>query len=202
MSGSTVALGALRSVPTVRWRRRDLVVFAPLALMIGYMMSPFVAVARLGYAVRTNDVSVLSDAVDWSRVRSGLDRQIIGSPPPTADIRPAAAVSTADDLPEFGQSFADKATSNALRDTITPTGLEAMLANEKPSSVSLFAEARDVIDGAIFIGLNRFEVRLPSGEGGRSDVIRIGLRFTARHGWRVERVVLPPAAIDGPTQGT
>ena len=199
MSGSADVLGRLSFVPAVRWHRRDLVIFAPLALIIGYLASPYVAIARLGYAVQTNDVRILTDAVDWNRVRAGLDQELIG-PTPQAAVRPASADAADDDLPAFGQSFADTATANAMETTITPTGLEAILANEKRPPAGVLAEARSVIDGAVFIGLNRFEIRLPSGGGARGDVIRIGFRFTARHGWRVERVVLPSAAIDAPSR--
>ncbi len=202
MSGSAEALGRLSFVPAVRWHRRDLVVFAPLALMIGYLASPYVAIARLGYAVQTNDVRILTDAVDWNRVRAGLDQELIGPAPQAGAIRAASAEAADDDLPAFGQSFADTATANAMETTITPTGLETILANEKHPAAGVLAEARSVIDGAVFIGLNRFEIRLPSGGGGRGDVIRIGFRFTARHGWRVERVVLPSAAIDVPSRRT
>ena len=203
MSGSAEALGRFQFVPALRLRlrRRDIVLFAPLALIIGYLASPYVAIARLGYAVRTNNVSVLTDAIDWRRVRAGLDQEIIGSAPSASMVRSAAA-KVDDDLPDFGQSFAATATASALETTITPTGLEAILANEKRSAAGLLAQARSVIDGAVFIGLDRFEIRLPGDNGARDDAIRIGFRFTARHGWRVERVVLPAALIDAPTQRT
>ena len=200
MSGSATALGRISSVP-VGFRRRDLLIFAPLALLMGYLASPYVAMARLGYAIRTNDVSVLSDAVDWSRVRTGLDQEIMGTALPQPMAR-ATAATTDDDLPDFGQSFAATATASAMATTITPTGLEAILANEKRSSAGLLAEAKQAIGGAVFIGLNRFEIRLPSDAGVRGAMVRVGFRFTARHGWRVERVVLPAAAIDGTTQRT
>ena len=195
MSGTLEARSPLRILPSVRWRRRDLFLFVPVALAVGYLASPYVAIARLAYAVRVNDVGVLANAVDWGRVRAGLDQEVTSQG--GADVRNAAATvpAASDDLPAFGQSFATDAMSNAIASAVTPSGLQTMLAQHRSGDV--LSSIRSVVDGAVFIGLDRFELRLPTASGHGGDPLRIGFRFSARHGWRVERVVLPPDMLDG-----
>lgn len=196
----------------------------PAALMISYLVSPYVALWRLSEAVRTSDCAELRVAIDWNRVRESIGRELAGDPVPATEAAnragtqgaavvkeasasvPAAAAD--DDLPSFGESFAEHAVGHALAADISPEAVAAML-HDHPMTVtgrtSLLSEARQAIDWAFFSGPRTFEVWLRAGRDANAPPVRLHMAFTRQHGWRVVGVWLPQDLLGGggePTHST
>lgn len=117
----------------------------------------------------------------------------VGGSVPAAS-RPVDTASAADDLPEFGDSFATTAVSQSVDQDCTPEKLAGML-GAKPDHSSTLAEARRAITWAFFTGPRRFEALVNPGAGA-SHPVRVQMAFSRRHGWKVTRVWLPPEMLD------
>ena len=169
---------------------------AAAAVVLGFVVSPYVTLCRIGLALRHDDVATLATLVDWDSVRLGLRDEIA---PGGVAVRDASAtVATApanDDLPDFGSSFASDAVSNALDTAITPAHVGAMLQAAGGSGRSWLAEAAALVRATSFHGLRHLDVAMPK-DGPGDNAIRIRLDYDALHGWRVRRVLLPPAMLD------
>ncbi len=181
--------------------------FIPLALILGYAASPYVALWRLGQALRCHDQATLARSVDWTQVRSGLkveiadavDHGTVGGVEPaggaSATVKQASLRASADDLPGFGDSFASDAVSNAVDEDVNPANVGSMFGQNGPSHMSVLAEARSALGSAFFTGLQHFEVRLHTGRDPHDAPVRVRMAFSARHGWRVISVWLPQAML-------
>lgn len=190
----------------------------PSAAIVAYAASPYVALYNLGQALRTHDLHALQKAVDWDRVRAGIKQEIeaslaadgasparaVGSAvsPPAMTVKAvtkvAAPAAAADDLPDFGDSFATSAVSQSVDDGCTPAALSAMIGGATPSSRSrlgMFAEARRAISWAFFTGPSRFVAMVHPGDGS-GEPVRVSMAFSRRAGWRVTKVWLPPGMLE------
>ncbi|WP_084294719.1 DUF2939 domain-containing protein [Asaia prunellae] len=83
-----------------------------------YALSPYLALWSLSSALRNHDTVTLSQHIDWSALTSNLKTEAVDEligPPPAAD-----------DLPDFGSSFATSAVSHAIDTRLTPETLMTM----------------------------------------------------------------------------
>lgn len=181
----------------------------PTALMVSYLVSPYVALWRLSEALRTHDCAELRVAIDWNRVRDSIGRELTGLAPGSvsggATVKQASAAVPAapaadDDLPDFGQSFATHAVDHALATDISPESVAALL-HDHPMTVAgrtgMLAEARQALAWAFFSGPRTFEVWLRASQDANAPPVRLHMAFTRQHGWRVIGVWLPQDLLGG-----
>ncbi len=189
--------------------RVALLFIIPVAVAASYLASPYVALYRLSAALQARDCNTLRVAIDWNRVRASLQEELTGdspAPAPSAEsgiatVRQASATTASDDLPDFGESFASTATTNALASDITPESIAAMMRDHPVTMVntgaSLLAEARQAIDWAFFSGPRSFEVWVRPTQDPHEAPVRVHMAFTRQHGWRVIGVWLPQDLLSG-----
>ncbi|RUT24647.1 hypothetical protein C0V97_15250 [Asaia sp. W19] len=82
------------------------------ALTCIYALSPYLALWSISSALRSHDTMSLAQHIDWSALSTNLKAEAIDAligPPPAAD-----------DLPDFGSSFATGAVSHAIDTHLTP----------------------------------------------------------------------------------
>lgn len=163
----------------VRWPISAVVLTA----CAGYAAYPYVALYRLGDAIRSGDAPALQRLVDWPSVREGIKEdicdQVLDQP---------AAVASGKELAPFGASFMRGMAVNAIDQAVTPEGLVAAV--QAPARMHMPAHmGADVgIGWAFFSGLTTFDVSLVV--PGQKQPVR--LRMELRHGrWQVHRVWLP-----------
>lgn len=174
MSGRKSAIGALA------------------VLAAAYAIYPYVALYRLGSAIRNGDAVTLASMVDWSAVREGIKEDIcdlvIDEP------KEAAA---AGQLPPFGSGFVHGIASNVVDRRVTP---EALVAATKTSEQHQAAQGAAIrVRWAFFAGPAAFVVDL--GAPGQTEPIRLQMDLRDG-GWQVTRVWLPPELLTQANQRT
>jgi hypothetical protein len=165
-----------------------------IVLLAAYAAYPYLALYRLGEALQAHDLDAVETKVDWPRLRQGIKDDVN-----------AALVSKV--RPEEGNGFA--ALGVALAGTlagpmvdaaVTPAGLEAVAAADRPTLTTLATQIyvstsadrplpRMVQSG--FSGLTAFDATvMPHGATSEGD--RIRLRFELEGGyWMLTRIHLP-----------
>jgi Protein of unknown function (DUF2939) len=136
-----------------------------------YAASPYVALYRLGEALRAGDVDAVHDAVDWNSVRTGLKT----SEPATRTTQ----VTTRDELPAFGASFVKGVVNHMVDKVVTP---ESMCASMQDDAAGVGR-----IGWAFFDGPRSFTAQIYESNGAAMRV-----HLTLEHGrWKVTRVDMP-----------
>jgi hypothetical protein len=162
------------------------VIGALLAVVVAYAIYPYVALYRLGQAIRQGDATSLETMVNWSAVREGIKEDICDQ---VID-RPSEAKAGAQ-LPPFGSGFVRGIAGNAVDSRVTPQALAAVAAPE-PTEHQDAKGSAVWVSWAFFAGPSAFlvDVNAP----GQAAAIR--LQMDLRHGvWRVTRVWLPPELL-------
>jgi len=168
-----------------RLRRPKLAVAACIA---AYLVWPYVALYRVGDALRHGDVAALSAEIDWDSVREGLKEDI-------ADQITPRPVGVADGLPAFGAGFVTAMAGTVIDRTVTPASLAARqnilrTAGRKP---------RESLRSAWFSGLTQFDAsfQLSSKEPGQEPVrVHLDLVETGWFPqWQVTRVWIPMTVL-------
>ncbi|MDI2091055.1 DUF2939 domain-containing protein [Commensalibacter oyaizuii] len=98
-----------------KWR--FIIIFS--ILCAGYMIYPYVTLWSISKSLQTHNTQALLTYLDWRSVKENLQKDITTiaqTPPPSQD-----------ELPEFGDSFANTAISNVVEESITPKQLEKMV---------------------------------------------------------------------------
>ncbi|AQS87823.1 hypothetical protein NCH01_08700 [Neoasaia chiangmaiensis] len=155
-----------------------------LAVICAYALSPFMALWSIDGALKSHDANTLATHIDWSALTDSLKQQTI-----SAINGPAAA---ADDLPDFGSSFATSAVSHAIDTRLTTDSLLTMATQMMPAGQQP-ASWRDLWSkfSARFVGLTGFEARLASRPGQAPTTVH--MKFEHWH-WKVTRLELPAGA--------
>src|SRR5215469_10296085 len=100
---------------------------AVLTVALAYGAYPYVALYRLGHAIRSGDAATLASMVDWGSVREGIKEDIcdfvIDEPKDTP---------TNGQLPPFGSGFVHGIASNVVDKSVTP---EALVEAAQPPGV-------------------------------------------------------------------
>lgn len=162
------------------------VIGALLAVVVAYAIYPYVALYRLGQAIRQGDATSLETMVNWSAVREGIKEDICDQ---VID-RPSEAKADGQ-LPPFGAGFVRGIAGNAVDLRVTPQALAAAAAPEPTEHPDAKGSAVWV-SWAFFAGPSAFlvDVNAP----GQASAIR--LQMDLRNGvWRVTRVWLPPELL-------
>lgn len=161
------------------------VLAACVAIAVGYMASPYIALYRLGTAIHAGDARTLAQLVNWPSVRQGIKQDIASQLQPQGDT-----------LPGFGASFVRGIAAHAVDQRVTPQGLVAAVHHAAAPA----AHGADVHVGwAFFEGPTQFLVSLRA--PGQAQPIRLQLELRDAS-WQVTRVWLPPALLDEANQRT
>jgi hypothetical protein len=171
-------------------------------LLMAYAASPYVALWRVGVALRSHDVSSLRAEIDWNGVRNGLKAELGGDPSPlpttTVAVKTASSTAADDDLPDFGESFAKTAVSNVVDEDCDAEHIGAMLAGDPARGGSMIAQARRMVAWAFFTGPKNFQAFLRVGGDPHEAPVKVQMRFSPSHGWRIENVWLPQTMLSSP----
>ncbi len=161
------------------------VIGALLAVAIAYAGYPYVALYRLGQAIRNGDASTLQSMVDWPAVREGIKEDIcdlvIEEPPEARH---------GNQLPPFGAGFMRGIATNVIDSRVTPEALAA--ATQHPMATAVRDPTNVQVTWAFFASPSEFLVDLVA--PGQTEPIR--LQMDLRGGaWCVTRVWLPPEML-------
>lgn len=153
------------------------------ALICIYALSPYLALWSLSSALRAHDTGTLAQHVDWSALTSNLKAEAIDAlvgPPPAAD-----------DLPDFGTSFASGAVSHAIDTRLTPELLMSfasqMVSGQKPVPTAGLAALYGRLS-AHFVSPAGFEAGIVMAPGQKPTVVH--LKFEQWH-WKITRLDIP-----------
>ncbi len=156
-----------------------------LAVGLAYCIYPYLALYRLGQAIRNGDASTLETMVDWNSVREGIKEDI-------CDLvidQPQQAQSDGQ-LPPFGAGFV-RGIATKVGDTPVPAAA-LVAAAQQPDAVTPAHGAAVQVSWAFFAGPSAFEVDLSTG----SLAAPIRLQMDLHNGaWHVTRVWLPPELL-------
>ncbi|GAN53473.1 hypothetical protein Tasa_010_020 [Tanticharoenia sakaeratensis NBRC 103193] len=148
-----------------------------------YALSPYIALWSIDSAIRTHDPARLAAHIDWSALNGSLKSDTIAAivgPPPGAD-----------DLPDFGSSFASTAVSNAIDTQLNTQELLDMAGKMMPAdarSAPGYAALARV--HARFVAPARFEASVP-GPANETPMV-VHLKFEHWH-WKITRLEMPQA---------
>ncbi|MFT8782372.1 DUF2939 domain-containing protein [Acetobacter syzygii] len=184
-SGPTIRPASL----TRRQTARRVCVTAAAASFGLYLASPFVTLWSAASDLQHHDATALGRMINWGSLDASLKRQTLAGL--HLNVQPAA-----DELPEFGSSFASTAVSNAVDTTVNQANLgtlidEAMPANAPaaqataPSFASLATRA-----SVHFNRLDQFVMELPLPGHERETPLRVELRIQGWN-WKITNVELP-----------
>ena len=162
-----------------------------------YVGYPYFALRQWGQALLAQRVDAVDGKVDWPAVRRGVRDDA------DAALRAKVGLDEGDPLADLGVALADRLASPLIDATMTPAGLIALAAAEKPSLATLLTHFDSsvpddrplprLVDSG-FSGLTAFHATvLPVG----ADLSKgaIGLRFELEGGyWMLTRVHLPIVA--------
>src|ERR1700758_3743806 len=147
-------------------------------IVLAYVIYPYVALYRLGEAIRYGDASTLQSMVDWPAVREGIKEDICD----LVTDEPSEA-KHGGKLPPFGAGFVRGIAANAIDSRVTP---ETLAAVAQQPAVSKGASVQ--VSWAFFASPSAFVVDLNA--PGQPTPIR--LEMDLRDGvWQVTRVWLP-----------
>jgi hypothetical protein len=158
-----------------------------LALLSGYVASPYIALWRLGIALRGGNAAFVADHVDWDAVRQGMvqqvDMEIRGEPVPT---QPVAT----DGLPPFGSSFATGLAHNVVDDAFHPAAVQAALRRLAIAGGGPGVNLR----WAFFDGVGSFLITVEVQRDSQVRDMQVHLSLS-RATWRVVRVDAAPELL-------
>ncbi len=156
------------------------------ALLLGFLVYPYLFLYQLGTALGQGNTRMLARLIDWDAVRDGIKEDICDAVTET----PIAMVAANNTLPPFGFSFVREITGNAIDANISP----AALAAATRAAGAAFGTGQEVLGlrYAFFDGPRSFTVVYHAAEQGPNEPdLRLQLEF--RHlTWRVTRAWLSP----------
>jgi hypothetical protein len=165
-----------------------------LVMISAFAVYPYLALYRLGEALRTRDLDAVESKVDWQRVRQGVKDDV--NTALAAKVRPEEG----DAIAAFGVALVGKLAGPVVDATVTPAGLAALAAADRPTLTTLVTQVyvstvpdrplpRLVRSG--FSGLIAFEATvMPNGADAENQAIQ--LRFELEGGyWMLTRIHLP-----------
>jgi hypothetical protein len=176
------------SLPRRQTARRVCVATAAASFGL-YLASPFVTLWSVASDLQRHDAAALGRMINWGALDASLKRQTLAGL--HLNIQPAA-----DELPDFGSSFATTAVSNAVDTTVTQANLGTLLdealptaapsaQSGTPSFASLATRA-----SVHFNRLNQFVMELPLPGHEHETPLRVELRIQGWK-WKITNVELP-----------
>ena len=163
-------------------------------LTAAYVAYPYFALYRLGEALRAQDIDAVESKVDWAGVRQGVRDDVNAAL--LAKVKP----DDANPFAGLGVALAGKLASPVVDATVTPDGLVAIVAAEKPTLTTLLTQlyvsaprGRPLprLIHSAFSGLTSFDATvMPHGTTSQDDAIRLQLKLDGGY-WVLTRVHLP-----------
>ena len=175
--------------------------FLVLAVLF-YALSPVATLLSVASGLRHEDVAVLRGALDWRAVRLGLKADFGGGLPVSLA---SAKVSAADDeLPGFGESFANTLVSHVVDDEVTPERMMAMLSRSGAGAIGqadagALASVRSVlgrVERVAFLGPARFEAAIRMSDDPSAQPVCVSMRLE-RWQWKITEIHLPEQMLQG-----
>ncbi|NHN88451.1 DUF2939 domain-containing protein [Acetobacter conturbans] len=162
---------------------------ASLAASLGlYALSPFMTLWTIADAVSSHDMVALGQTINWSSLDASLKEQVLDG----LNLRHATAA--AEELPEFGSSFATTVVSNAVDLTVNQQNLGFVVdqafssGSAKMSAGSIFSAVSHAL--VRFTGANTFEAQMVVPGHEQETPLRVELRIE-RWQWKLTRVDFP-----------
>jgi hypothetical protein len=163
-------------------------------LVAAYVAYPYLALYRLGKALRGQDLDAVENKVDWTRVRQGVKDDA------NAALLARVKPDDANPLTGLGVAIVGKLASPVVDATVTPAGLVAVAVADKPTLATLVTQLyvpapadRPLprLTHSMFSGLVAFDATVMP-RGVTSPDGAIGLRLELEGGyWMLTRVRLP-----------
>ncbi len=170
-----------------------------LALLF-YALSPVATLLSVANGLRHEDVAALRGALDWRAVRLGLKADFGGGLPVSLA---SAKVSSADDeLPGFGESFANTLVSHVVDDEVTPERMMAMLSRGDAGGIAqggAVAAVRSVlgrVERVAFLGPARFEAAIRMSDDPSVQPVCVSMRLEHWQ-WKITEIHLPEQMLQG-----
>jgi Protein of unknown function (DUF2939) len=158
-----------------------------LAGVLAYGASPYVALWRLGAALRSGDAGFVASHVDWDSVRQGMVQQV------DSQIRGLGARAkpvTTDGLAPFGASFAHGLATQVVDNAFHPDQVQAALRHLALTGGTPETHLR----WAFFDAPNQFLVSVAMPCQGQMEVMQVRMQLQGDT-WEVVRVVAPPELL-------
>ncbi|HEX4507056.1 MAG TPA: DUF2939 domain-containing protein [Alphaproteobacteria bacterium] len=163
-------------------------------LLAAYAAYPYLALYRLGEALRARDPDAVEAKVDWPKLRQGIKDDINAAL--IAQVQPQEG----DDFAAFGIALAGKLASPVIDTGVTPAGLAAAASADRPTLAALVTQvyvsrssgrALPHLAGSSFSGFTAFEATvMPDGMADERRAVQ--LRFELEGGyWMLMRIHLP-----------
>jgi hypothetical protein len=172
---------------------KKVIVLIPV-ILAAYAAYPYLALYRLGEALRVQDLDAVQPKVDWLKLRQGIKEDVNAAL--VAKVKPEEG----DALAVLGIALAGKLASPMVDAAVTPAGLAVVAAADRPTLTTLATQVyvSDAANRSLpklarsgFSGLTAFDATVvPRGATAESDAIR--LRFELKGGyWMLVRIHLP-----------
>ncbi|MFT8418503.1 MAG: DUF2939 domain-containing protein [Acetobacter sp.] len=176
------------SLPRNQTARRVCVATAAASFGL-YLASPFVTLWSVASDLEHHNATALGQMISWGALDASLKRQTLAGL--HLNTQPAA-----DELPEFGSSFATSAVSNAVDMTVTPANLGTLLDEALPATASTAQPTAPSFASLVtrasvhFNRLDQFVMELPLPGHERETPLRVELRIEG-WGWKITNVEFP-----------
>ncbi|QEO16677.1 DUF2939 domain-containing protein [Acetobacter vaccinii] len=178
------------SLPRRQTARRVCVCSGLLALGL-YLASPFVTLAFMAVDLRDHDMAALGQLINWRALDNSIKRQALTG-------LHLAAAPPADELPEFGSSFASTAVSNAVDTAVTNANLGTLVDMALPEQHERAHQPAPSLAALVgnaavhFARLDHFTLEVPLPGHERETPLRIDMHIQGWR-WKITNVELPVA---------
>ena len=169
-------------------------------LAAAYVAYPYLALYRLGEALRGQDFDAVAGKVDWAEVRQGVKDDI------NAAVLARVKPDDASPLAGLGVALVGKLASPVVDAAVNPAGLVAVAAADKPTLITLLTRLYVAAPGdrplprlthSAFSGLTAFDATvMPRGAASPDDAIRLRLELEGGY-WMLTRIRLPTEGAAG-----
>lgn len=179
-------------MPRHQAARRVCVWSALLALGL-YVSSPLITLFYVATDLHTHDMAALGRLINWRSLDTSIKQQVLAGL--HLDTQPPA-----DELPEFGSSFASSAVSNAVDHTVTSANLGTLVDQAMPAippgaypTLNLRGMTMLLRQTSLrFARLDCFVAEIPVPGHADETPLHIELRIQGWH-WKITNVTFPVA---------
>jgi hypothetical protein len=167
-----------------------------LIIVLAYAAYPYIALYRLGDAIRGGDAGDVEGKVDWPSLRQGLKDDL------NTHFAAKAGADSDDTMAALGTVIAGKMISSVVDSTVTPSGLSVIMQTGRagPTIVHDIAPAVPEMQkdrplprvaSSGFHGLGAFEAEIAPREGdGNGKLLKVRLELEGGY-WMLTHVYLP-----------
>ncbi len=173
------------------WAMMKRTILLPCLIAALYVAWPYASLLKLRHDLHNHDVAALRGDIDWASVRGGLKQDMLDSLEGKPVATKVSDVSSDDDLPPFGASFAANLAGNAVDQQVTPQRLADAFSSVAPGGTH---SPQPTVQTARFDDLTHFIVKV-SATGAPISLTLALERHGWQVGWKVTHVCLPPGLM-------